>query len=110
MSLYYSTPPNIAWQTWLENKFPPPKQAETKADGKDSGKKAQVSEVKQQGTNWNLWIKFILDQTIGALFNTVLFLVATGFLKGKDFAAIQEDLQKVHLEGRQPNVWPGTDH
>ena len=41
--------------------------------------------------------KFMLDQTIGTIVNTVLFIAGIGALKGKDRHAIFKDVDRVRL-------------
>ncbi|KAJ4297813.1 hypothetical protein N0V90_005709 [Kalmusia sp. IMI 367209] len=66
-----SNPPNIVWQTFLEDVFPsnvPASPSETQL--KDKPKPVQTRTSKR-----NTLAKFILDQTIGAVLNTLMFLV-----------------------------------
>lgn len=75
-----ATPPNIIWQQYLEEKFP-------------------ASFVDQQGKKkldkGNTAVKVVLDQTLGAIFNSYLFIVGIGVLKGKDRPTIWADCQSV---------------
>lgn len=66
-----STPPNIVWQGYLEDQFPtnvpsaaPPSE---KPGSKPDPTKTSLSKT-------NVLIKFLLDQTIGAVVNTLMFL------------------------------------
>lgn len=65
-----SNPPNIIWQTFLEDSFPtnvsskPPKSANEKP----------ITPNTNATSKTNVLIKFLLDQTFGALFNTLMFL------------------------------------
>ncbi|KAK2608458.1 hypothetical protein QQS21_003028 [Conoideocrella luteorostrata] len=63
-----STPPNFMWQDFLESTFPArspqPHPKET-----DKPPKEQPLDVR------NTIIKFLLDQTVGAVFNTLLFSI-----------------------------------
>ncbi|KAF5018914.1 hypothetical protein F66182_9093 [Fusarium sp. NRRL 66182] len=63
-----STPPNFLWQDYLESAFPahPPQPSNAK-DPKNPNKTQPKLSVR------NTAIKFILDQTIGATVNTLLF-------------------------------------
>lgn len=58
----------------------------------------------------NTAIKFALDQTIGAVFNTVLFIAGMGLLKGQSFAlvteAVQRDTLTLILAGQK--LWPAV--
>ncbi|EUC38946.1 hypothetical protein COCVIDRAFT_109844 [Bipolaris victoriae FI3] len=68
-----STPPNIIWQGFLEDQFPtnvPSAPASTSSE-----KSASKSEpAKTTMSRRNVLIKFILDQTIGAVVNTLMFV------------------------------------
>ncbi|KAL6902890.1 hypothetical protein GGI43DRAFT_325228 [Trichoderma evansii] len=72
-----STPPNFLWQDFLESAFPahpsPPPSKEKKKE------KAPASPPKLSLTN--TIIKFILDQTVGAALNTLLFSTFTRSLR-----------------------------
>jgi protein Mpv17 len=59
--------------------------------------------------------KFMLDQTIGTIVNTVLFIVGIGALKGKDRHAIFRDVDRVllrfcfqerHGANNKQDFWP----
>ncbi|KAF2036303.1 hypothetical protein EK21DRAFT_52781 [Setomelanomma holmii] len=65
-----SNPPNIVWQTFLEDHFPTtvPSKSLKSADEKP------VSPTKSETSKTNVLIKFFLDQTIGAVINTLMFL------------------------------------
>ena len=71
-----STPPNIIWQTFLEDHFPTnvPSTAPKAADEKP------VTPAKTQISKANVLIKFSLDQTIGALVNTLMFLAYMAYV------------------------------
>ena len=43
----------------------------------------------------NTAIKFALDQTLGAMFNTVLFIAGIGALKGMDANRVIESIKRV---------------
>ena len=45
----------------------------------------------------NTVIKFVLDQTLGATFNTVLFIAGIGALKGMGTNKIVESIKKVWI-------------
>jgi len=45
----------------------------------------------------NTMIKFLLDQTVGALFNVIAFIAGIGAMKGKGSSQIVEDVTTVSL-------------
>ncbi|KAI7774212.1 mpv17 pmp22 family protein [Diaporthe eres] len=77
-----STPPNFLWQDFLESTFPatktvPSSEAIKSASGsndKELDREAREGKLVETKLDVpNTIIKFILDQTIGAAFNTVMF-------------------------------------
>lgn len=106
-----SCPPNYLWQTWLEAAFPgysenlTPQEKEKLMDEKVSGrriatnntslssrdeKKATLAsesapspqKAKKQLSIRNTIIKFLLDQSIGAAVNTIMFIMGIAMLRG----------------------------
>lgn len=75
-----STPPNILWQEYLEEKFP--------ADVVDEKGNKKLHKG-------NTAVKFVLDQTLGAIINSYLFIAGIGALKGKATSTILADCQRV---------------
>ena len=75
-----ATPPNILWQEYLEERFPA-----NVGDGKGNKKLHKA----------NTAVKFVLDQTLGAVLNSYLFIAGIGVLKGKDTTSILADCQRV---------------
>jgi protein Mpv17 len=75
-----ATPPNVLWQNYLEERFPANRWDEK------GNKKLHTG---------NTAAKFVLDQTLGAIFNSYLFIAGIGALKGKDLATILSDCQRV---------------
>lgn len=88
-----SNPPNIVWQSFLEHHFPTqvPSAAPKAADEKPS------SPSNTQMSKGNVLIKFLLDQTIGAVVNTLMFLAYMAFVnasqqgRGDPWAAVVKD-------------------
>ncbi|KAI9817442.1 MAG: hypothetical protein M1827_001052 [Pycnora praestabilis] len=85
-------PPNYLWQQYIEHKFP----AYTVVDDSDQvalegnpvsrGKKLSVLNTSK---------KFLLDQTIGAAINIVLYISVIGGLKGLNGNEIIEAIRRV---------------
>ncbi|RDL33200.1 uncharacterized protein BP5553_08639 [Venustampulla echinocandica] len=85
-----STPPNFLWQEWLENSFPAIKK-------KNVGNLDKGLVPSQKGDRLsvsNTAIKFLLDQSLGAGVNTMLFIVVMGMFKGLEWAQILDTLQR----------------
>ena len=89
------TPPNYKWQIALENNFPgyPPKRPAT--TNKDKGERPPPEETQSLSVT-NTVIKFILDQTFGAVVNNVMFLVGISLLRGAGLANTINALQRVY--------------
>ncbi|KKY21961.1 putative integral membrane mpv17 pmp22 [Phaeomoniella chlamydospora] len=67
--------------------------------GKDSERKVLMHDDKKFSVA-NTAKKFAYDQTLGALLNTIAFIVGMGLLKGKTTSTIVADVQK--------DFWPIT--
>jgi len=76
---FLSCPPNVLWQEYLEEQFP--------AYTADFDGKKRLSKT-------NTAKKFVLDQTLGATVNTLLFIAVMSAFKGKDGKAIIRDCQR----------------
>jgi hypothetical protein len=72
-----SNPPNILWQTFLEDQFPTNVPA---AAPKASDEKKPAAATKTQTSKTNVLVKFVLDQTVGALVNTLMFLAYMAYV------------------------------
>lgn len=110
-----TAPPNYLWQGWLEKTFPGRKMtARTpvgEADAAERGEsvleikdaaeaRVDAEERKPQLNYKNTAIKWFVDcMTIGALGNTIVFLVLMGLMKGRSGGEISAAIQKVRCEG-----------
>ncbi|KAH7090385.1 hypothetical protein FB567DRAFT_491142 [Paraphoma chrysanthemicola] len=65
-----SNPPNIIWQTFLEDHFP----TSVPSKASKSSNEKPIAPNKSETSKTNVFIKFLLDQTFGALINTLMFL------------------------------------
>ncbi|KAK5083164.1 hypothetical protein LTR05_007048 [Lithohypha guttulata] len=90
-----SCPPNISWQVFLERKFPG-QQMDPKKQGRRSLNKTNT--VK----------KFLLDQIFGATANTVGYIAALAYFRGKNSAGIMNQVQDDFWPLMQAGwrVWP----
>ncbi|MCJ1364535.1 hypothetical protein MMC16_003646 [Acarospora aff. strigata] len=95
-------PPNFLWQEYLEQRFP----GNTASTA--ISEKSQGAAVKKKLNVGNTVKKLILDQTVGAAVNTVLFTAVIGALKGlsgEDIAdVIKQDFGPVMRAGLK--LWP----
>lgn len=75
-----TTPPNVLWQEYLEENYP--------------GDQIDEKGIKRLHKR-NTVVKFVLDQTLGAIVNSFFFIAGIGALKGKDSSTIWNDCQRV---------------
>ncbi|KAK8251581.1 hypothetical protein IWZ00DRAFT_570189 [Phyllosticta capitalensis] len=116
-----STPPNVLWQEYLEEAYPgntpPPSQNKDKEkSGKTKDEKSKqkrsngAGPVVDEGERnyWNMFMKFFLDQTVGAFVNIVLFVATIRALNGSGsdeiIAAIKESMWPIYSAGLK--LWP----
>jgi hypothetical protein len=71
-----SNPPNILWQTFLEDHFP----TKVPSSAQKTGDEKPASPNQTATSTTNILIKFLLDQTIGAVVNTMLFLAYMAYV------------------------------
>ncbi|OCK74988.1 hypothetical protein K432DRAFT_429701 [Lepidopterella palustris CBS 459.81] len=86
-----STPPNCLWQAYLEASFP--SHPHTTDSPKSSGKRLPPSE--QPVNLGNVFKKLVLDQTLGAAVNTILFLAFMSYFGSvsPSTSAISQDVK-----------------
>lgn len=95
-----NTPPNCLWQQYLEETFPSKKPAPAPSE----------KPVKLQMTLdfSSVFKKFLLDQTLGAAVNTILFIAAMAGINGAStdqiVQAVKEDFWPLTLDGYK--LWP----
>lgn len=89
---FIQSPLNFLWQEKLEHAFPG-----NNASNSSSSEGKQCSGQLQKPTMnaRNTLAKVVLDQTVGAAWNTVLFVVTIGLLRGQSLDANIEQLQAV---------------
>lgn len=99
-----STPPNVLWQEFLEDVFPGEKKVQPaikkgtndEKQGKDVVK--DKAQQKSAGMNWaNVLWKFLLDQTVGGVVNTVLFIAGMKALNGGNAEEVKIAVKEVSL-------------
>ncbi|MCJ1353319.1 MAG: hypothetical protein MMC33_003304 [Icmadophila ericetorum] len=93
-----TTPPNFLWQGYLERRFPayPMQDAQSKKVKVDDDGKGVVVQKKINVKNTAL--KILMDQTVGAGVNTMLFILAMRAMKG---GSLEECIKAV-----QNDFWP----
>jgi len=97
-----NTPPNFFWQKFLEDTFPahPPRAAapipSDRHEKPPAGAVAASRKLERPPLSVrNTAAKFALDQTIGALFNTVAFIAGQGMLRGQSLDWIVAKVRSV---------------
>jgi len=68
-----TTTPNYLWQSWMEDRWPSTGTRQEKGERKIP--RVSIS---------NVVVKFVLDQTLGSLMNTMLYFVIMGLIKGSN--------------------------
>lgn len=85
------TPPNYFYQKLLEDSFPARPEPETRNGGEKDG----TSPEKGKLSISNTVLKFLLDQSVGALANTVMFIVLVDVFKGYNAEVVARDVHRV---------------
>lgn len=100
----FISPPNYLWQKLLEDSFPSKIPAKTKAkpepestEIKKSGSTTPHRENDEQFSLTNTAFKFILDQTAGAVVNTVLFICLLDTFKGTTYSQMKSHVMEVRI-------------
>lgn len=94
------TPPNFKWQMALEENFPSSgKKPVDAAALKKKDDDVKIDEKKETGKETlsikNTVAKFILDQTIGATLNTIMFIILINLLRGASWSTAVTAVQRV---------------
>ncbi|PSN63801.1 hypothetical protein BS50DRAFT_590814 [Corynespora cassiicola Philippines] len=97
-----SNPPNIVWQNFLEDLFPT-NVSTAPHPKRDDDKAKQKPETQMSKTN--VLIKFILDQTFGAVLNTLMFVVYMGYVNAPTGGNLGGAWDNVLRETRE-KFWP----
>jgi hypothetical protein len=98
-----TTPPNYMWQQLLERTFPAYQTTSASREGRDvekGGEKLEpgngaVAEKPKLNVRNTLTKWFVDCITLGAVMNTVAFLLLMGIMKAQSAAQIQNNIRKV---------------
>lgn len=97
----------MIWQSYIERRFPGYTSKETQPiSDKELEKIPPSANAAQKSKTLNIKntaIKFALDQTIGAVVNTLLFIAGINALRGRSVETIQADCR----EGLWPMMYAG---
>jgi hypothetical protein len=85
------TPPNYFYQKLLEDSFPARPEPETSKRGEKDGTSPEKGKLSVSNTI----LKFLLDQSLGALANTVMFIVLVDVFKGYPAEIVVRDVHRV---------------
>jgi hypothetical protein len=94
-----SNPPNIIWQRFLEDLFPTNVPASSPSPSSEKATLKDKPRATTKMSKQNVFIKFLLDQTLGAAVNTIMFLVFMAYVNGaatgktsETWAAVQNEV------------------
>ncbi|OAL50053.1 hypothetical protein IQ07DRAFT_587733 [Pyrenochaeta sp. DS3sAY3a] len=99
-----SNPPNILWQSFLEDAFPTSLPASAPPTEKPKSKSAPPAHTETRTSKTNILIKFALDQTVGALVNTLMFLAYISFVNAPRVPGT--DVGALVLKECAERTWP----
>lgn len=91
-----SNPPNIIWQTFLEDSFP----NDVPATQPSASEKKPKTPTKTVTSKTHILIKFLLDQTVGSVVNTLMFIAFISYVnapqqgKGNAWAIVVENCKE----------------
>jgi hypothetical protein len=88
------TPPNYAFQKFLESSFPTTTISEAQDPNSDL-KEVTAGNTRGRLCIGNTMIKFVLDQSIGASVNTLVFIIAMGTFRGLTVSGILALMKQV---------------
>lgn len=97
-----SNPPNIIWQTYLEDLFP----TSVPAPASQPPKEKPGAPRKTVTSKTNILIKFLLDQTVGAVVNTLMFLAYISYVNGMEQGWSNEKAWAVVKNECLQKTWP----
>ncbi|KAJ5153881.1 Mpv17/PMP22, partial [Penicillium coprophilum] len=108
---FITSPLSYLWLGTLESWFPgrAPDSKNTKTDNKGDEKNNNEKRISKPSLNvTNTVAKIVIDQAIGGAWNTVLFIVTMGMLRGLDYdtitGQIQADFWSIMIAGWK--LWP----
>jgi protein Mpv17 len=86
-----TTTPNLIWQHWMEDRWPTT----------TLSKAEHLRDKPKQGgiNNKHVMMKFLLDQSIGSMVNTLLYICVLGHIKGHNLDHILGEVQSVRTKG-----------
>ncbi|KAI8941482.1 hypothetical protein NX059_002700 [Plenodomus lindquistii] len=90
-----SNPPSVVWQIFLEDMFPTNVPSLPPQDRHKDKTMQQKSAIRISKTN--VFAKFLLDQTFGAVLNTLMFVVYMGYVREA-------------TSGKSEGIWSGIRH
>lgn len=89
------SPLTFLWLEGLEASFPGVQSPETRSRSEERKKEVKKQDKQPRLNVVNTIAKILIDQILGGAWNTVLFIVTIGTLRGQDFDMIKEQLHNV---------------
>jgi hypothetical protein len=87
-------------ESWFPSRAPDAKNVQTDEKGVVSTPSLNVT---------NTVAKIVIDQVIGGTWNTVLFIVTMGMLRGLDYDTITRQIQAVWVQDRRLSSFPSAN-
>ncbi|KAF2847712.1 integral membrane protein-like protein [Plenodomus tracheiphilus IPT5] len=100
-----SNPPNIFWQSFLEDQFPTNVRASTSPSAAEK-QAEQPNPTRTTLSKTNVLIKFLLDQTLGALVNTLMFIAYTSYVNNTQSIAQGQSPWEAVKSDCGAKTWP----
>ena len=86
-----TTYPNYLFQCWLEQTFPTKRITAIEKEEKEEEESRDPARISISNTV----VKFLLEQSVGASANTIVFIVLTSLLSGKNSTQMGIEVEKV---------------
>lgn len=100
------SPLGYLWLEKLESWFPGTVSSEKSSEKANKGGRSDTKPQKPRLNVTNTVAKVLIDQTIGGTWNTVLFIITMGLLRGLQYNTIQTQIQQVCNVDIASGDWP----
>jgi protein Mpv17 len=91
------SPLGYLWLENLESWFPGMTEPKKPSEKPEKGARSEPKAEKPRLNVKNTVVKVLIDQTIGAAWNTILFISTMGMLQGLDYGTIENQIHQVRI-------------